>query len=349
MRYSVAMAVTLTVEPFADTVSVEPGESMLQGLIRNGRHVRYGCKHGGCGTCRAKLVSGDCRIGEQTSYSLSPAKQKAGFVLLCATYVNSGNAVVDISKTMDIAHSKYMDGKQVTEILLEVDAVEEISPMVRRLRCKPATHNALRFMAGQYVEVEIPGGNNEWRDFSLSSDPARREFVEFLIKLRTGGRLSASLASGALRKGVHMRVKGPLGQFRMRRSRRPKVLVASGSGMAPIRAMLYELASHNESTKVTFFYGALTPDELILLDEMRALEAKYEWLEFVPVVQEDAGDWSGERGLVTEVLDQRMSSLRGKEVYLCGAPSLIDEAITLAESKGAKSRHVFFERFVPSG
>lgn len=322
---------------------------MLKSLIRNGRHVRYGCKHGGCGTCRAKLVSGNCRIGEQTAYSLSEAKQKAGFVLLCATYVNDGNAVVDISKTMDIAHSKYMDGKQVTEILLEVAELEEISPMVRRLRCKPATQNHLRFMAGQYVEVEIPGGNNEWRDFSLSSDPAIREYVEFLIKLRTGGRLSESISSGALRPGVQMRVKGPLGQFRMRRSRRPKVLVASGSGMAPIRAMIHELAGQTDVPKVTFFYGALTPDELIMMDEMRSLEARHEWFEFVPVVQENAGDWPGERGLVTEILDQRMPALRGKEVYLCGAPTLIDEAMSLAESKGAKSRHIFFERFVPSG
>ena len=343
------MAVSLTVEPFADTISVEPGESMLQSLIRNGRHVRYGCKHGGCGTCRAKLVSGDCRIGEQTAYSLSEAKQRAGFVLLCATYVNAGNAVVDISQTMDIAHSKYMDGKQVTEILLEVDAVEEISPMVRRLRCKPATQHDLRFMAGQYVEVEIPGSDHQWRDFSLSSDPARRDCVEFLIKLRAGGRLSESIASGALHPGVQMRVRGPLGQFRMRRSHRPKVLVASGSGMAPIRAMLHELASQSDVPKVTFFYGALTPDELILMDEMRSLEAQHDWLEFVPVVQEQADGWPGERGLVTQVLAQRMPSLRGKEVYLCGAPSLIDEAIEVAEQKGAKSRHIFFERFVPSG
>ena len=343
------MASKLTVEPFADTVTVEPGESMLDSLIRHGRHVRYGCKHGGCGTCRAHLVSGNCRIGEESKYSLSEAKQKAGFVLLCATYIIDGDAVVDISKTMDIAHSKYMDGKQILEGKLEITAVEEVSPQVRRIRLVPTHPPELRFMAGQYVELEIPGSDNEWRDFSLAGDPRQRDKVEFLVKLRPGGRLSSSISSGDLRPGVSLQMKGPLGQFRMRRSRRPKVMIASGSGMAPIRAMLYELIGNQNKSKVIFFYGALTTEELIMLDEMRSMEQAHEWFEFVPVVQGEGGDWSGERGQLTEVVDRHLKSLRGKETYMCGSPSLIDQASSLAEDKGCKPRHIFLERFVPSG
>lgn len=343
------MAGRLTVEPFSDTVPIEPGESMLECLLRHGRHVRYGCKHGGCGTCRARLVSGHCKIGEQTAYSLSEAKRKAGFILLCASYVETGDVTVDVSKTMDIAHSVYMDGKQVTETLFEVTAVDEISPRVRHLRFAPIEPREFRFMAGQYIELEIPGGHDEWRDFSLAGSPKQRDQIELLIKLRPGGRLSAEIASGAIRPGIRLRARGPLGQFRLRRSNRHKIMVASGSGMAPIRAMIHQMAAQRDSNKTTFFYGAQTTDELILLDEMRALAEEYEWFEFVPVVQSADGDWTGKRGLVTEAMDEDMPSLRGKEVYLCGSPALIDAAATLAEAKGCKSRHIYLERFVPSG
>lgn len=343
------MAGRLTVEPFNDTVTVEPGESLLQGLIRNGRNVRYGCKHGGCGTCRAQLVSGTCRIGEQTKYSLSDAKRASGLILLCATYLEEGDAVVDISKTMDIAHSKYMDGKQVEEAEVEVMGVEQLSPNVRRIVLEPRNPSEIRFMAGQYIELQIPDSDDEWRDFSLSSAPSERHRFELLIKLRPGGRLSSAIADGAITAGVKTQIRGPLGQFRMRRSHRPKVLIASGSGMAPIRAMLYELSVRKNKSRVMFFYGAENINELILMDEIRELEDSSDWLEFIPVVKKYSSKWKGTYGLITDALERRVLSLRGREVYLCGAPTLIDPVSKFAEAKGCKPRHIFLERFVPSG
>src|SRR6185369_7845939 len=90
----------LRVEPFGEVVEVRPGESALAALLRHGRFVRYGCKHGGCGTCRARLVSGACQLSDRTSFSLSDADREAGIALLCSTYVTGGEVVVDLSGVM---------------------------------------------------------------------------------------------------------------------------------------------------------------------------------------------------------------------------------------------------------
>jgi len=142
-----------------------------------------------------------------------------------------------------------------------------------------------------------------------------------------------------------------MGQFGVRLSHRPMVMVAGGSGMAPVLAMLKDLAAAGNRREVTFFYGARTCTDLFLLDELNALAAEHDWLTFVPALSEPSGDdgWEGETGLVTEVLSRRCPSTTGMEAYLCGPPPMIDAAIEVLKSTGCKERHIYFDRFVPSG
>lgn len=346
------MSAKVTIQPFDEVIDVGDDESVLSAVLRQGRYLKYGCKHGGCGTCRAQLVEGDCRLGEQTSYSLSDQDRAAGILLLCSTYLDQGDVVVDVSETMDLAAEEFTAGSQLIEHDCVVEGVDAVTHDIRWLRLRLVDPPELRFTAGQYVEVEVPGSDGrEWRSFSMANPPGEPDRLDLIIKRIPGGRFSANLDGGLL-PGDRLRARGPAGQFRIQLSHRPMVMVAGGSGMAPIRSMLHHLVARGNQRPVTFFYGARTDRDLFLLDELAGLERAHPWFRFLPALSEperNAEPWDGATGMVTDVLHREMPSLRGHEAYLCGPPPMIDAAIEVLLATGCKQRHIFFDRFVPSG
>jgi len=346
------MATAVTVLPFGETIQVEPGESVLAAILRQGRFVKYGCKHGGCSTCRAEVVQGDYELSDNTSFSLSDADRAAGVVLLCSTFAAADELVVDVSRTMDdLSEDQYLAGQHVQDYTATVDRIEALTHDIRWLGLQLDEPAELSFVAGQYVEVAVPGRPGGWRSFSMANAPAQAGRVDLIVKVLPGGAFSAILDT-AVTCGDRMRLRGPFGQFGVRLSHRPMIMVAGGSGMAPILAMLRDLTATQNRREVTFFYGARSRRDLFLIDELSDLAATHDWLRFVPALSEPSvagGDWAGETGLITEALARHLPSTRGMEAYLCGPPPMIDAAIDVLRSTGCKDRHIFFDRFVPSG
>jgi alkene monooxygenase reductase len=345
----------VVIEPFAEAIDVENGESVLAAVLRSGRHLTHGCKHGGCGACRARLVDGECRLGEQTSYSLSDADRAAGMLLLCSTYLEEGPIVVDVSDTMDLTEAQFAAGRQVTEYSAVVEGIDVLTHDVRRVGLRLVDPPQLRFTAGQHVEVEVPGSDGrEWRSFSMASPPGETGRIELIIKILPGGRFSTAL-DGHVKPGWPVRVRGPAGQFRLMLSHRPMVMIAGGTGMGPIRSMLHHLIARGNERPVTFFFGVRADRDLFLLDELSALDREHAWFRFVPALSEPERcrtPWPGATGLITDVARRQLEqpdSLRGHEAYLCGPPRMVDAAIEMLLAKGCKQRHIFLERFVPTG
>jgi alkene monooxygenase reductase len=344
------MGPQVTILPFGETLEVEPGESVLKAILRQGRFVKYGCKHGGCSTCRAEVVQGDYELSDNTSFSLSDADRAAGVVLLCSTFVPADELVVDVSETMDdLSEDEFLAGQHVQEYSATVDRNEPLTRDIRWLGLRLDGAARFTFAAGQYAEVAVPGTADSWRSFSMANPPSEPGRVDLIIKVLPGGAFSQALEA-AVAPGDHMRLRGPFGQFGVRLSHRPMIMVAGGSGMAPILAMLRDLASTPNRREVRFYYGARAQGDLFLIAELEKLAAEHDWLTFVPALSEAAGaGWAGETGLVTDVLARHLPSTRGMEAYLCGPPPMIDAAVTLLRSAGCKERHIYFDRFVPSG
>jgi NAD(P)H-flavin reductase/ferredoxin len=338
----------VTVQPFDDTIDTEPGEPVLAAILRQGRFVRYGCKHGGCGTCRAEVVEGDYRLGDNTSFALSDSDRAGGQVLLCSTIPAGDELVVDVSGTMpDLTAEEYHRGQSIGQYTGTVDRIDTLTPDIRWLGLQ--LDEPMPFTAGQYLEIEVPGRVDTWRSYSMANAPARSGRADLIIKLFTGG-LFSTVLNGQLRLGDRLAVRGPLGAFGVRLSHRPMVLVAGGSGVAPIRSMLTDLAETGNRREVTCFYGARTVADLVQHDELVDLAARHAWLTYVPAVTTAAaGLWSGDVGLVTDVLARRLPATSGREAYLCGPPGMVDAAIEVLTSSGCKPRHIYVDRFVPSG
>jgi NAD(P)H-flavin reductase/ferredoxin len=341
----------LRILPFDATLEVEPGESVLKAILRQGKFVKYGCKHGGCSSCRAEVIEGDFTLSDNTSFSLSEKDRDAGIVLLCSTYADT-DLTIDVSVTMDdLDEIGFNAGQETNEVTGTVDRREMLSHDIVWIGLKLDEGVELPFVAGQYVEVKIPGSEDTWRSFSMANAPGENNRVDLIIKIIPGGAFGTALKNG-FEIGERVDVRGPFGTFAVRWSHRPMIMIAGGSGMAPILAILKDLAANRNKRDVLFIYGARQYRDLILTDELEKMAAEHEWFTYVPALSEhDASDmtWGGEVGLVTEVLAARVPSTEGYEGYLCGPPPMIDAAIDVLQGGGCKPKYIYFDRFVPSG
>lgn len=345
------MSYEVRILPFDETLEVNEDESVLKAILRQGRFVKYGCKHGGCSTCRAEVVEGDVTLGLNTSFSLSDADRANGIVLLCSTFCDT-DITIDVSDTMDdLDETAFRAGQDLLELTGTVDRREHLSHDILWLGLQLADGEKLPFAAGQYIELKIPGTEDQWRSFSMANSPGQTDRVDLIIKIIPGGAFGTALQNG-LDVGDEIKVRGPFGTFAVRWSHRPMVMIAGGSGMAPILAIVKDLIATRNKRDVLFLYGARSGRDLILTAELETLAAQHDWFTYVPALSEpteDDKDWTGETGLVTEVLERRLPSTRGYEAYLCGPPPMIDAAIEVLEAGGVKPRHIYFDRFVPSG
>jgi NAD(P)H-flavin reductase/ferredoxin len=344
------MSAEVTILPFGETLSVEDGESVLGAVLRQGRFVKYGCKHGGCSTCRAAVVDGDFVLSDNTSFSLSDADRAGGVVLLCSTYP-VGELVVDVTDTMDdLDEATYRAGIELLELSGVVDRRDQLSPDIVWIGIRLLGGAKIPLVPGQYVDLHIPGTADAWRSFSLANAPGDQDRVDLIIKVIPGGAFSTALQRG-FTIGDEVGLRGPQGAFGLRWSHRPMVMVAGGSGIAPIWAMLQELVAAGNQREVLFCYGARTPADLVLRAELEDMARTFPWFTYVPALSEAQPDdgWTGERGLVTEVLDRLLPDAGRHEAYMCGPPLMIDAAVDVLGANGCKPRRIYFDRFVPSG
>jgi propane monooxygenase reductase subunit len=207
--------------------------------------------------------------------------------------------------------------------------------------------DGLEFNAGQYVDIGIPGADGEHRSFSMANAPGEPTHLEFMIKLYEGGHFSGLLGDG-ISAGDELTCRGPFGMFTLRDSSpRRLVFIAGGAGMAPVLSLLRSMAEKGPERPATFYYGARTKDDLFALEELERLGGELPDFTFVPALSEaeEDGDWEGEAGLITDVVDRMEDDLEDVDAYLCGPPPMVDAAIALLERRGVPESHIYFDRF----
>lgn len=339
------MNVKVRVLPFEHVFQCQEGESVLAAALRQRLYLRYGCRHGGCGSCKARLVEGEVEESA-SSFALSSSDRADGLILLCSS-MPVEDCTIDIT-SMELTEEEFLAGDQVGAFLATVERKEALTPDIRALRLRLLEPPAMKFVAGQFANIEIPG-TQEVRSFSMAGPPSVPGTLDFLVKLLPGGRFSQYLED-RLRVGDRLRLYGPLGQLKVRLSHRRILMIAGGSGMAPLLSMLANLAERRNTRPVTFFFGARRPEDLYRLERIREIQAVMPDLEFIPALSHEwPQDWSGETGLVTEAAARRMGSLEGYDAYLCGPPPMIDAATPLLLERGVRARNIYFDAFVPTG
>jgi NAD(P)H-flavin reductase/ferredoxin len=329
--------------PFDRTIECADGEGVLGAALSQGYFLRYGCKHGGCGTCKVLVNDGDIE-DSGSSFALAPAERSAGWALACSSRPLS-DCVIDISP-MGLTEEEFLAGDQVETFETVIERVTDLTPTICGVSLRLVSPPRMSFTAGQFVNVEVPGTNNV-RAFSMANPPSADSEIELIVRTFPGGKFSEYLKYA--KKGEQVRIFGPVGSLRVRLSYRKIIMIAGGSGMAPMLSMLADLTQKHDRRAATLFFGARTCAELYYTDRLTALCNLSARAEFVPVVEDPGGAWNGETGLVTEAVARRMGSLQGYDAYLCGPPAMVEAAREMVIRLGVREANVYFDAFVPTG
>ena len=335
------MTFSISVQPSGRQFDAESGEAILAAGIRQGIGLPYGCKDGACGSCKCKLVSGSVTHGPHQEKALSVAEEAAGYILTCC-----GVAQSDV----------VIESRQVTEagafpikkMPVRVISLERASHDVIVMKLQLPAADTFQFHAGQYVEFLLRDGDR--RSYSMANAPhpqAAGPQVELHIRHMPGGKFTDHVF-GAMKEKDILRVEGPYGSFFLREdSDKPMVLLASGTGFAPIKAIIEHMRHKGITRPATLYWGGRRPADLYQSAWIEAQLAAMPNLRYVPVISdalpEDA--WSGRAGFVHRAVVEDTPDLSGHEVYACGAPIVIESARKDYAAAGLPDEAFFADSF----
>jgi alkene monooxygenase reductase len=205
-----------------------------------------------------------------SSLALSPSERSGGCALIC-TAVPLSDCTLDAS-AMELTEDEFAAGDRTPAFIAEVECKEALAPDIRPLYLRLVGPGAIKFTAGQFVNVEVPG-SQALRAYSMANPPSDRHHIELIVKLMPKGAFSSYLES-ELKTGYRFRLFGPLGQLKVRLSYRSILATADGSGMAPILSMLADLAEKDNARPVTFPFGARREHDLYFQQRLESIRLR---------------------------------------------------------------------------
>jgi CDP-4-dehydro-6-deoxyglucose reductase, E3 len=336
------MTFQVTVMPSERAFAVAGDESILQAGIRQGIGLPYGCKDGACGSCKCKKLSGTVTHREHQSKALSADEEAAGFVLTCCATPESDVLLESRQVTQAGAFA-------IKKMPVRVSLLEKKSSDVMLMRLQLPANDGFAFHAGQYVEFILRDASR--RRYSMGNAPHRCAEIggiELHLRHMPGGKFTDHVF-GAMKEKEILRIEGPYGSFYLRDSTKPAILLASGTGFAPIKAVIEQLQFANDARPVTLYWGGRRPSDLYLHDWVLAQQAQMPQLRYVPVISnalaEDA--WTGRTGFVHQAVVQDHADLSAHQVYACGAPVVVDSALAdFVAQCGLPAEEFFADSFI---
>lgn len=315
---------------------VNPEEKLLEAASRQGIRIYSDCEFGGCGTCRIKVVEGQVHYEDDfLPMSVSDEEHADGFAAACQAQVNS-NLKISLANHIDSL-------PEVHALSLRVSSVRELCPGVRELRLHGEDLARATYLPGQYLNIQLEDGRA--RSFSMATATAQNnELRLFIREVEQGVFTQHQLPQLAV--GQSLQVELPLGTFYYRaRDWRPMVFVATGTGIAPIRAILESLLDDADCPPIYLYWGMRTEHDLYQLDEFNAWAERLSDFSFIPVLSQPETSWSGRRGYVQDAVCADHPDGSEFAFYLCGAPAMIADAQTKLKAIGAESDFIYADAF----
>ena len=314
---------SITVEPSGRHFTALGDETILAAGIRQGIGLPYGCKDGACGSCKCRKLSGQVELGPHQSKALSAEEQLAGLILTCCARAQSDVVLESRQVTEAGAHP-------IRKMPARVMALTKLSHDVVMLRLQLPAGEPLQFHAGQYIEFILRDGTR--RSYSMANAPHTLAEpgtgLELHLRHLPGGKFTDHVF-GSMKEKEILRIEGPYGSFFLREeSTKPMVLLASGTGFAPIKALLEHMRSKAIDRAATLYWGGRRPEDLYMDEWVRAQMALMPNLHYVPVVSNAVpqDNWTGRTGFVHQAVLEDLPDLSGHQVYACGAPIVVDSA-----------------------
>lgn len=309
------------------TFSVEADETVLEAALRQSINLPYGCKNGACGSCKGRLLTGKITHGDHSQSALSPADETAGATLLCCAHPQT-DLLIEVREVQgggDIP---------VRKVPCRINTIKFASDDVAILQLQLPASERFQFLAGQYLEFLLK--DNKRRAYSIASAPHEEGSLELHIRHLPGGLFTDPLfgqtADGKqIKEKDILRFEGPLGSFFLREdSKKPIIFLASGTGFAPIKAMLTSIQNKKIDREIHFYWGGRRPKDLYMDSLCQEFTHTIPGFHYIPVISEALPEdgWQGRTGFVHRAVMHDFSDLSSYQVYACGAPIVIAAART---------------------
>lgn len=313
------MTFQVTVNPSGSQFSCDEGETILAAALRAGVGLPYGCKNGACGSCKGKISSGSVTHGNHQQRALSDAEETEGMSLFCCARPDSD---VIIEARVIASSGDYPLKKMPSRVA----KLEKLSDDVMLIALQLPANERLQYRAGQYIEFLLRDGKR--RSYSMANAPHLDEQITLHVRHMPGG-LFTDQVFGTLKERDILRFEGPQGTFFLREdSDKPIVLLASGTGFAPIKALVEHMIYSKSTRPVTLYWGGRRPQDLYMNTLCEEWASTIPNFTYVPVVSDALPEdsWTGRTGFVHQAVIADHTDLSGYQVYACGAPIVVDSA-----------------------
>lgn len=319
-------------------IDCNDGEKVLDAAYRNKINLPMDCSDGVCGTCKCHCEQGSYDLGDDyIDDALTQDEAADGMVLTCQM-VPSSDCVVQVPVPSSACKLK------PAEFEAAIASIELASDSTIILKLDLDNPESLSFLPGQYVNLAVPG-TDQSRAYSFSSRPGADQ-ASFLIRNVPGGLMSGWLTNQA-RGGDRMRFVGPNGSFFLRDVTRPLVLLAGGTGLAPLLSMLEVLADQGADQPIHLIYGVTHDGDLVEIDRIEALAARLPTITWASCVADEASVHPL-KGYVTHHLTDAHLNAGDCDVYLCGPPPMVEAVRRFFKEKGVEPAHFHYEKFAAS-
>jgi CDP-4-dehydro-6-deoxyglucose reductase len=317
------MTFQISIKTSGNSYRASARQTVLESALEAGLNLPYSCRNGTCGSCKGSVLSGEIDHGDYVSSALSDAEKAAGKALFCCARPLSDLLIECREINVDLIPPRIIPARVERKQLLAAD--------VMALFLKLPSSEHLKFLPGQYIEFLLKDGQR--RAFSLANAPQVDNLLELHLRLIPGGQFTHYVFNDMVDKAI-MRIEAPFGSFYLREdSDKPIIMVAGGTGFAPMKAIIEHMIAHNINRQLTLYWGVRARQDLYMATLAEAWATTHPTIQFIPVLSAatDADQWQGRTGLVHQaVLDdfarQNVGGLAAYEVYCCGAPAMVELA-----------------------
>ena len=327
-------SIRVTLQPSGHSFMTDGTDSILQAALDAGLTLPYGCRNGACGACKGRVIDGLVDHGPVQEHALSTADRAGGLALFCCAKPLSDLVL----ECREVGTAKDIPVKIMP---CRVQKIERVADDVIVLSLKLPANERLQFLAGQYIEFLLKDGKR--RAFSIANAPHDDGFLQLHVRLIAGGEFTRHVFEGMKEKDI-LRFQGPYGSFFLREeSPKPVILLAGGTGFAPIKTMV-EHAIHNHIARpMEIYWGARNRAGLYLPELPSEWAAAHSHIRYVPVLSDEA--WEGRTGLAHKAVLEDHPDLSAFQVYACGAPAMIDAARAEFVAAGLPLEEFFADAF----
>lgn len=309
-------------------VHYQSEDNLLDDALSQNIPLEHSCKTGDCGACSAEIITGNVE-------NVHGNVVTQGEILTCQS-----KALSDVVLKANY-YPELVDIKQQT-IPCKVANVIRVTDDIIILKFRFPPTVKFDYLPGQYVDLSYKGIK---RSYSIANAKLDSKELELHIRKVPNGQMS-ELIFGDVQLNQLMRMEGPKGTFFVRNNNKPLLLLATGTGIAPIKAIVEELIVKEDKRNVYIYWGMQYEAELYCT-ELAQYAEEYEHIQFSPVLSKEQ-DWQGHKGYVQDAVNHDFDSLENVEVYACGSLSMIDEAKVLFMNKQLPSDSFHSDAFTPA-